>query len=224
MLFRSEGTSRFDNEVDDGVATGECPFIIHGLTGVQLETKTIDAQKVLVLQHWTNKGKALAIGRSAQPESIYDNPGLYPQLFPWLFPYGHGGIGSARLSDKEHKRHLLMYHDKHFQQDPAFPFVAFSHEQIKASTTGGFLLAETNKFDDIARRLLRVDQEVLSSIADRMSKGEQVRPSNQEETDCFQVIRDLDHIGGKVSGSVTSKKYMRNEIWSLIAHEGAPMW
>ena len=219
-----EGTSTFDNEVDDGVATGECPFIVHGLTGVQLETKTIDAQKAIALQHWSNKGKALAIGRSPHAESIYDNPGLYPQLFPWLFPYGHGGIGSALLSHKEHKRHLLMYHDKRFQQDPAFPFVAFSHEQIKASTTGGFLLAETNKFDDIASRLLRVNQEVLSSIADRMSKGELVKPSNQEETDCFQVIRDLDHIGGKVSGSVTSKKYMRNEIWSLIAQEGAPLW
>ena len=199
-----EGTSSFDNEINEGVATGECPFIVHGLTGVQLETKTIDAQKALALQHWSNKGKALAIGRSPHAETIYDNPGLYPQLFPWLFPYGHGGIGSAPLSDKEHIRHLLMYHDKRFQQDPAFPFVAFSHQQIKASTTGGFLLAETNKFDDIAHRLLRVDQEILSSIADRMSKGELVKPSNQEETDCFQVIRDLDHIGGKVSGSVTS--------------------
>ena len=137
-----EGTSSFDNEVNDGVATGECPFIVHGLTGVQLETKTIDAQKAIALQHWSNKVKALAIGRSPHTESIYDNPGLYPQLFPWLFPYGHGGIGSASLSDKEHKHHLLMYHDKRFQRDPAFPFVAFSHEQIKASTTGGFLLAE----------------------------------------------------------------------------------
>ena len=207
-----EGTSTFDNEVDDGVATGDCPFIVHGLTGVQLETKTVDAQKALALRHWSNRGKALAIGRSPHPESIYDNPSLYPQLFPWLFPYGHGGIGSTSLSDKEHKRHLLMYHDKRFQRDPGFPFVAFSHEQIKASTTGGFLLAQTNKFDDIAHRLLRVDQEVLLLIADRMSKGEIVKPSNQEETDCFQVIRDLDHIGGKVSGSVTSKKYMRNEI------------
>ena len=219
-----EGTSLLDNEVDDGVATGECPFIVHGLTGVQLETKTVDAQKALALQHWSNKGKALAIGRSPHAESVYDNPGLYPQLFPWLFPYSHGGIGSAWLSEKEHKRHLLMYHDKHFQQDPAFPFVAFSHEQIKASTTGGFLLAETKKFDDLAHHLLTVDQEVLSLIADRMSKGELVKPSNEEETNCFQLIRDLDHIGGKVSGSVTSKKYMRNEIWSLIAHKGAPLW
>ena len=164
------------------------------------------------------------IGYSPHAESIYDNPGLYPQLFPWLFPYGHGGIGSACLSDKEHKHHLLMYHDKHFQQDPVFLFVAFSHKQIKASTTGGFLLAETNKFDDIAHHLLGVNQEILSSIANRMSKGELVKPSNQEETDCFQLIQDLDHIGGKVSGSVTSKKYMRNEIWSLIVHEGAPLW
>ena len=219
-----EGTSLFDSEVDDGVATGECPFIVHGLTGVQLKTKTVDAQKALALKHWSNKGKALAIGRSPHAESIYDNPGLYPQLFPWLFPYKHGGISSAWLSDKEHKWHLLIYHNKRFQKDPAFPFVAFSHEQIKASTTGGFLLAETNKFDDIANRLLRVDQEVLSSIADRISKGEQVKPSNQEETDCFQLIQDLDHMGGKVSGSVTSKKYMRNKIWLLIAHEGAPLW
>ena len=115
-----EGTSSFDNEINDGVVTGECPFIIHGLTGVQLKTKTIDAQKALALQHWSNKRKALAIGRSPHAETIYDNPGLYPQLFPWLFPYGHGGIGSALLSDKEHKRHLLMYHDKCFQPDPAF--------------------------------------------------------------------------------------------------------
>jgi hypothetical protein len=219
-----EGTSTFDNEVDDGVATGECPFVVHGLTGAQLDTKTIDAQKALALRHWSNKGKALAIGRSPYAESIYDNPGLYPQLFPWLFPYGHGGIGSTSLSDKEHKRHLLMYHDKCFQQDTGFPFVAFSHEQIKASTTGGFLLAETKKFDDIAQCLLNLNEDVLSSIVDKMSKGDVIKPSTQEEKDCFQVIRDLDHIGGRVSGSVTSKKYMRNEIWSLIAHQGAPLW
>ena len=107
-----EGTSTFDNKIDNGVAASECPFIVHGLTGMQLETKTVDAQKALALQYWSNKGKALAIGRSPHAESIYDNPGLYPQLFPWLFPYGHGGIGSASLSDK---RHLLMYHDKRFQ-------------------------------------------------------------------------------------------------------------
>ena len=68
-------------------------------------------------------------------------------MFPWLFPYGLGGIGSVSgLSDKEHKRHLFMYHDKKIQTDANFSFVAFSHEQIKASTTQSFLLAEKGKF------------------------------------------------------------------------------
>ena len=88
---------------------------------------------------------------------------------------------------------------------------------------GGFLLVETKKFDEITKRLLALDQDVLSTIADRMAKSELLNPSSQEEKNCVQVIRDLDHIGGQVSGSVTSKKYMRDEIWSLIAHEGAPL-
>ena len=44
-------------------------------------------------------------------------------MFPWLFPYGLGGIGTTTLSDKEHKRHLLMYHDKCFQVDIIAVFI-----------------------------------------------------------------------------------------------------
>jgi hypothetical protein len=50
------------------------------------------------------------------------------------------------------------------------------------------LLAETKKFDDIAQHLLNLDQEVMSLIADKMSKGDIIKPSTQEEKDCFQVI------------------------------------
>ena len=74
-------------------------------------------------------------------------------MFPWLFPYGLGGIGHERqkhrLSDVEHKRHLLMYHDKRFQRDPHFPLIAFNHEQIKDSTKAGFILAKQKSFDNI---------------------------------------------------------------------------
>ncbi|KAI0281334.1 hypothetical protein BC826DRAFT_876393, partial [Russula brevipes] len=117
-----------------------------------------------------------------------------------------------------------MYHDKHFQYDVAFPFVAFSHQQVKAASSAGFLLAESSKFNDIAGRLLSVDQETLASISNHLADGEMVKPTTEDERACFKLISDLDHINGKVSGSVTSKKYMRNEIWSLIAYMGAPMW
>ena len=46
-----------------------------------------------------------------------------------------------------HKQHLLMYYDKRFQLDPHFPLIAFNHEQIKESTTAGYLLAEKSNFE-----------------------------------------------------------------------------
>jgi hypothetical protein len=57
-----------------------------------------------------------------------------------------------------------------------------------------------------------------------MNKDEVVNPNTEEEEKCFKLIRDLDHVAGPVKGSNTSKKWMRNEIWSLIYHRGAPFW
>src|SRR6267378_1215439 len=149
-------------------------------------------------------------------------------MFPWLFPYGLGGIGHERqrhkLSDAEHKRHLLLYYDKRFQKDPYFPLIAFNHEQIEDSTTSGFILEKQKSFDNIANHLLQINSEVLADITERMMKGERVKGESQDEKDCLQLIHDLDRIGGHVKGSITSKKYMRNEIWSLISFRGAPSW
>ncbi|KAF5370899.1 hypothetical protein D9615_009822 [Tricholomella constricta] len=182
------------------------------------------ALKGMAMEHWNSGGMALRVGQHNKMESIYNNPDLYPQMFPWLFPYGLGGVGSTSLSDDLHKKHLLMYHDKRFQTDLAFPFAAFSHRQIKAAATGGYLAVDSKNFDDITDRLLSVNQDVLGDIAKRMAQGEVVKPVTEDEKACFQVIRDLDHVGGKVDGSVSSKKYMRNEIWSLVANQGAPSW
>lgn len=219
-----EGTSVFDQAVDDGVSEGECPFLVHGLTGDQVKTSSVETLKGIALRHWNNKGGALLISHSENPLSIYNNPNLYPQMFPWLFPYGLGGIGSTNLSDKLHKHLLLMYHDKHFQHNITFPFVAFSHEQVKSSTSAGFLLAEKSNFSDITNRLLNINQDVLGKILARLADGEMVKPNTDEETACIQLINDLDHINSKVSGSTTTKKYMHSEIWSLIAYMGAPLW
>jgi len=212
-----EGTSVFDNDIEDGTEEGDCSFTVHGLTGENLDTMTISAIKAQALHHLNNRGKFLLVGQSKKLESIWNNAQLYPQMFPWLFPYGLGRIGTTKLSDKEHKRHLLMYHDKRFQVDINFPFVAFSHEQTKASTTQSFLLVDQNRFGSITDRLLNLDQAVLTTIIEKMAQGEHIKPESNAEKACFQIIKDLDHVAGKVNGSTTSKKYMRNEIWSLIA-------
>ena len=57
-----------------------------------------------------------------------------------------------------------------------------------------------------------------------MMKGEHVKPETEAEKACFRVLSDIDTVGGHVKGSLTSKKYMRNEVWSLISYIGAPSW
>lgn len=220
-----EGTSVHDMEEEEGTADGECTFTVHGLTGEELNVMSINAVKVNALQHLNSQGKFLAIGHSEEPESIWHNPQLYPQMFPWLFPYGLGGIGTVEgLPEKDHKKWLLMYHDKRFQKDQDFPFVAFSHEQIKIASSQSFLLADKKIFNDIKEQILTLDTHVLKSISERMGNEEIVKAETAEEETCFKLIKDLDHIAGPVKGSNTSKKWMRNEIWSLIYHRGAPFW
>ncbi len=108
--------------------------------------------------------------------------------------------------------------------DPTFTFVAFSHAQIKASTTGTFLLAERSKFNNVTDHILNVDPEVLKSMAKRMADSEWIRPMTEAEKACLRIIDDLDSVSAKIKGSATTKKHMNNEIWSLIAAKGPPSW
>ncbi|KAJ6598815.1 hypothetical protein B0H10DRAFT_1728551, partial [Mycena sp. CBHHK59/15] len=91
--------------------------------------------KAKALSHLKSKGKTLGVGQAEEPESMYHNLHLYPQMFPWLFPYSYSGFGypvhKKVLSEKAHKGHLLMYHGKRFQTDLYFPMVGFNDMQIK---------------------------------------------------------------------------------------------
>jgi len=215
-------------EDDEGVEEGDCPFVVHTLTGTQYENKTGKQLRALALEHLLHGGKVLGIGHSEKPESTYKNPQLYPQMFPWLFPYGLGGLGNTsgkvKIDELTRKRNLLMYHDKRFQLDPLFPLIAFNHEQVKGATTGGYLLANKTHFPNIANRLLNLSQITLNEIIEKLKNGEAVKPVTEEEKQCYKVLNDLDHVASHVKGSATNKKYMRNEIWALTSYLGAPSW
>src|SRR6202000_609743 len=87
-----------------------------------------------------------------------------------------------------------------------------------------FLLAKRKDVQAIAARLHQLDPAVLAQLSTRLEDGEKVKPGTPAEKACFAVLDDLDFIGGKVQGSLTSKKYLRNEVWSVIAFKGAPSW
>ena len=100
-----------DQEEEEGTTEGICPFTVQTLTADEL-TKLLDIDdrgiiRNKALRHFKQGGKALGIGKAEEPESIYDNLSLYPQMFPWLFPYGLEGLGNnfmqQPVSEQLHK-------------------------------------------------------------------------------------------------------------------------
>ncbi|KAJ7258650.1 hypothetical protein C8J57DRAFT_1234243 [Mycena rebaudengoi] len=205
----------------EGTRSGKCTFAVHGLSGDEYGSASIRTLKLKALDHLANNGPTLGFGHSTTPQSMFNNIQLYPQMFPWLFPYGLGGIGHPdhknRISEAAHKRFLLMYHDKGFQTDLYFPMVAFNQQQIKAGKSGSHLLAKKKHFSSVVDRLTQLDSAVLSDITSKLAAGKKFTPTTEAEKACFALLDDLDHVGNHVQGSLTSKKYMRNEIWSLTA-------
>ncbi|KAI5827101.1 hypothetical protein K523DRAFT_201518, partial [Schizophyllum commune Tattone D] len=127
---------------------------------------TIDQLKSAALEHLQSGRSVLGVGHDDKPEGIFDNPKAYPAMFPWLFPYGLGGVGmhlegSKSMSSMVHKRHLLMYHDKRFQTDLYFPIIAFNHEQIKASSSASNILVKRADFPRIVNKLTVINLTVL---------------------------------------------------------------
>ena len=225
---QKEATSVFDMDEEEGVHDGDCSFVVHGITGENYSTLGKDAVRALALQHLISDQNILFVGHDSKPESMFKNPQLFPMMMPWLFPYGLGGIGNSKIigpmSSITQKKLLLMYQDKRFQTDPGFPLIAFNQEQIQDSSTASFVTAEKPFFAEVAKRLTSLDKSVLEDITNRMMKGERVKPETEAEKACFKVLSDIDTVGGHVKGSLTSKKYMRNEVWSLISYIGAPSW
>ncbi|KAJ7083513.1 hypothetical protein C8R43DRAFT_909503, partial [Mycena crocata] len=153
--------------------------------------------KAKAMEHLKRGGDVLGVGQSEEPETLYHNVQLYPQMFPWLFPYGKGGIGNPvhknRMSELRHKKQLLMYHDKRFQTDLYFPMIAFNDAQIKGGSSGSHLLAKTQNFKSVAERLRRVDTAVLSDLASRLERGEHIQTKTEAEKLCFDLLNDLEH-------------------------------
>jgi hypothetical protein len=227
--MQPEGLSKHsqDTREEEGVMEGKCPFIVHGLTSDRLAGKTTEQLKSLAFNHMENNGFALGIGHASEPVATFDNPDLYPLAFPWLFPYGLGGIkndNQVRVSEGARIKHLLMYHDKRFQLDPTFVLMAFNHQQIKSSSLGGHLLAKHQSFPQVVEHLEQIDTDVMKNLTERIKNDGFAHPENDAEAQCYRLLNDLDFVGSKVSGSVTQKKYMRNEIWSMISYLGAPSW
>ncbi|KAI0087676.1 hypothetical protein BDY19DRAFT_1010104, partial [Irpex rosettiformis] len=154
-----------DSTAASGTESDICPLSVHGVTEEDIVSMSFNEQALRAIHHLRMGGNILTVGSSSSPESIYNNPDLFPGLFPWLYPYGVGGPETVREVDIPRVRYFracLLYYDRRFQEDAYFPFIVLNQAQIRESSVGGYILTERRNFDKVADRLLSTDPEVLT--------------------------------------------------------------
>ncbi|KAJ3520697.1 hypothetical protein NMY22_g12638 [Coprinellus aureogranulatus] len=220
--------SVFDTDVNVGTTEGPCPFSVNGLTAERFGTMTPTERKLVAMRYLKNGGSSLAVGHDPVAQPIFNNPRLYPQMFPWLFPYGYGGLDQDEhlgcLSRENHLKWWLMYHDKRFQEDAGFLIVAFNHQLIRQSSKGSYITMKRGNFGKVAEAIEKLDPGVLQTISERLADGGRFYPQTPEEQRCQRLLDQVETVGSHVDGSLAKKKYQRSEIWSMINFLNSPAW
>lgn len=220
--------SVFDNDVEEGTTSGMCPYAVSGLTAEQHGSLTTTQRKAIGLLNLKNGGSSLAVGHDSVPQSMWNNPGLYPQMYPWLFPNGYGGVGQdchlSSFGRQAHIKWLLGYHDKRFQRDAGFLIVAMNHQLIRQSSRGSFISMKRGNFARAADAIDKLDPGVLLSVVEKTKDGGRFFPQTPEERKCATLMDQVDVVGSYVDGSLARKKFQRGELWSLINFCNAPHW
>ncbi|KZW03468.1 hypothetical protein EXIGLDRAFT_711207 [Exidia glandulosa HHB12029] len=117
-----------------------------------------------------------------------------------------------------------MYHDKRFQFDKEFAIMAFNQEQVVKGSQAGVFLSSKSKYQRLVDLILSLNIDVFINLADKLVHSPNTKPETAEESACFRVLSELDMVNAHVPGSITAKRYQRNELWSLLAYQGAPSW
>lgn len=185
---------------------------------------TSSALRNLVIASNTEPGVYLHYG--GEPISEYNNPALFPGMFPTLFPLGIGGFEDHSrqmpVSLESHAKHLLDLPDCRFHYHQFYVFVVLSLIQCQKAHLHTSLSIKTSRFSTIAPALLSVCPEVLTSLAHNIWDEYNPTLFTQEEKNALALLKEVNTIFAYVPGSQASKVIIRHEIRSYFLHFSLP--
>ena len=149
-------------------------------------------------------------GRPREAHADDDKSNYFKKVFPYLFPYGEGGIEGQQevtIHFSDHVKWALRYHDRCFRKHETFPFVAFGIQQRRQMLLSARL--------QMRRRVFEKSAHLLSTIMVEKPKQAQVEEKNGRPISdpAVQLLRQ--HIfatGGRVTGSDQARYQLRSQI------------
>ncbi|KAE8231098.1 hypothetical protein CF326_g3896 [Tilletia indica] len=153
----------------------------------------------------------------------YNNPQLFPGMFPLLFPWGIGGFESERdapFSFNKQATYLLDLADPAFRRHWSFVFVVANIKQRRAIHNGSRLACKSRDYTAFSRTLAELDSDVVKRIAEHAASGGSLDTLCGEERKIFRLLSKCQVVSKKVPGSKAIMDLARADIRGYIGEHG----
>lgn len=178
---------------------------------------TPNEHPLAAIQHIKNKGGSfIQIPHDSKPMNEFNDPTLFPKMYPILFPYGLGSFKDCRharfVGFKAHVTHLVSLSDKCFQEHHSFLFTAFNMIQRRTVLLHTNLKVKQSNFDSIIAHFQNVTAESIHHLSQQLTQNPCVFPSNDDSRQVHALMQEVNVISSHVQGFSASKVAMQNEI------------
>ena len=218
---------------NDPTSDNNFPIVFLEKTGVtdpdasRTKGRNVHASAVenLVRKPGANADLLIPNGYAAIPE--YDNPSLFPGMYPTIFPYGIGGFDDrSRIVDigfNTQVNALLDSQDRLARFHWSFLFVALNISQRRAQHLHTHIEVSKPSFANVAAKLSSVSSESLMKLAERIRVEGNASGLTEAERDAYQLLKKVNTIAAKIPGSQASMLRSRSAIYSYVSALGIPI-
>ncbi|KAG1824208.1 hypothetical protein EV424DRAFT_1320885, partial [Suillus variegatus] len=151
----------------------------------------------------------LVVHHSANAIPEYNNPHLFPGMYPTLYPYGIGGFEDKSrpmpLSFDRQAKYCLNISDRCFRYHESFIFVTLNMLQRRQAHLQTYFAVSKSNFDSVARNLTSVSPDVLERLANRLEQESKLSNLSTDEQNAFKLLHQVNTMSARIPGSQASK-------------------
>lgn len=217
----------FDSLKDASEADDSTPFVLLDKLGVVdpdgacIPGRMLNAAAVRNLIPPSRDMPDLLISNSAAPVSEYNNPSLFPSMYPTLFPYGVGGFNDSSrrksISFLPRANALLDCPDRSPRYHWSFLFTAINIHQRHQAHLHTHLTVQRSDFESLAQKISSVSAQSLLKLSERIRDEGSAGDLSPQEKNALVLLREVNTISNKIPGSQGSMLKMRSSVFGQVA-------
>ncbi|KAE8250383.1 hypothetical protein A4X13_0g4771 [Tilletia indica] len=196
----------------------------HGVIDVNGVTVPANERLASALSNATGQERPdLVLRHGAAFVQEYNNPDLFPGMYPTLYPLGVGGFEDDRdtaLSFQRQAKYLLDLADPSFRRHWSFIFMVANIKQRRAVHHGSQLACKRQDYERFSQTLADLDANVIKSVANHIARGGTLKTLVGVEARVFELLDKCNLVSAKVPGSRSVMNRARADIRALIGHFG----